>query len=64
MNRYMNYFVRYNQGCSDTSKNYYLRVIAESKKEMEQMVKVLLGLSCIDSVERIKEKDEYKNSYY
>ena len=60
----MNYFARYSQGYSDTTDNYYLRVIAESKKEMEQMVKVLLDLSCLDRTERIKEKDESRQKYW
>jgi light-regulated signal transduction histidine kinase (bacteriophytochrome) len=58
INGFMNLLVKRNQERLDETSRYHLRVIAESKQEMNRLINALLNLSRVDKAEKIKEHDE------
>ena len=58
MNGLMSHSLKREQKHFDEMSQYYLRIIAESRKEMNRLIKVLLNLSHVDKTEKIKEKEE------
>jgi hypothetical protein len=57
-NGFMDLSITREQDRLDNTSQHYLRVIAESKKEMNRVIKFLLNPSVVDEAEIIKEQNE------